>query len=218
METNKTELVFILDKSGSMSGLESDTIGGFNSMLNKQQEEKGEAAVTTVLFDNNYELLHDRININGICPITEKEYFVGGTTALLDAVGRTIRKIDNALKHTNEEYRPDKVMFVIITDGLENASREYSYEKVRKMIENQKNKCGWEFIFLGANIDAISAAERFGIRPDRAANYNSDSKGTRLNYEVVSCAISKMRENKSIGDNWKEEIDKDYELRRKSRR
>jgi hypothetical protein len=216
MKTNITELVFILDKSGSMSGLENDTIGGYNAMLKKQQEEEGEAVVTTVLFDNNYELLHDRINIKGIKPITDNEYFVGGSTALLDAIGKTIHKIENAQKHTSEEHRAGKVMFVITTDGMENASREYTYEKIKKMVENQKEKYGWEFIFLGANIDAISTAERFGIAPDRAANYNADSKGTRLNYEAVSCAVSDLRNSRPINENWKEKIDQDYARRSKN--
>jgi len=178
MKTNITELVFILDKSGSMSGLESDTIGGYNAMLKKQQEELGEAIVTTVLFDDNYELLHDRINIKGIHSITAKEYFVGGSTALLDAIGKTINKIGNAERHTNEEQRTDKVMLVITTDGMENASSEYNYEKIEKMVERQKEKYGWESIFLGANIDATSTAARFGISSDRAANYSADGVGT----------------------------------------
>lgn len=215
MKTNITELVFILDKSGSMSGLESDTIGGYNAMLKKQQEEQGEAIVTTVLFDDNYELLHDRINIKGLSTITEKDYFVGGCTALLDAIGKTIHKIVNVQKHTSEEQRADKVMFVITTDGMENASKEYTYEKIKSMIEQQKDKYGWEFIFLGANIDAISTAARFGIGSDRAANYNADEKGTRLNYEVVSNAISELRSNKKIAESWKAEIDKDFVQRSK---
>jgi uncharacterized protein YegL len=155
MKTNLTELVFILDKSGSMSGLESDTVGGFNAMLKKQQEEPGEAIVTTVLFDDNYELLHDRISIKGLRPITEKEYFVGGCTALLDAIGKTIHKIANANRYTAEEQRADKVMFVITTDGMENASREYTYAKIKEMVERQKEQYSWEFIFLGANIDVF---------------------------------------------------------------
>lgn len=216
VKTNITEIVFILDKSGSMSGLESDTIGGYNAMLKKQQEEEGEAIVTTVLFDNNYELLHDRVNIKGIRPITENEYYVGGSTALLDAIGKTIYKIGNVQKHTSEEYRADKVMFIITTDGMENASREYTYEKVRKMVENQKERYGWEFIFLGANIDAISTAERFGITAERAANYNADSEGTRLNYEAVCCVVSELRANREINDSWKEKIDEDYERRGKN--
>lgn len=215
MNTNITELVFILDRSGPMSGLESDTIGGYNAMLKKQRDETGEAIVTTVLFDNDYELLHDRINIKGIRPITEKEYYVGGCTALLDAIGKTIHKIVNVQKHTIENQRPDKVLFVITTDGMENASRKYNYEKIKEMVEYQKEKYGWEFIFLGANIDAISTAARFGIGADRAANYHADSEGTRLNYETVSHTISQLRENKSINDSWKADIDADYERRGK---
>jgi len=213
MKTNITELVFILDKSGSMAGLESDTIGGYNALLGKQQKEPGEAVVTTILFDDGYEILHDRINIRGIRPITEKEYFVGGCTALLDAVGKTIHKIGNAQKHTSEELRADKVMFVITTDGMENASREYSYAKIKEMIERQQKRYGWEFIFLGANIDALSMAEKVGINPDRAANYNADGEGTRLNYEAVSFAVSEMRSGRAIDRNWKKKIEEDFENR-----
>ena len=215
MKTNIVELVFILDKSGSMSGLESDTIGGYNAMLKKQQEEQGEVIVTTVLFDDNYELLHDRINIKGIRPITEKDYFVGGCTALLDAMGKTIHKIGNAQRHTDEEHRADKVMFVITTDGMENASHEYTNEKIKNMVEMQKEKYGWEFIFLGANIDAISTAARFGIESDRAANYNADGEGTRLNYEAVNYVVSELRANRTITDSWKDKIDEDFVERRK---
>lgn len=213
MKNNLTELVFILDRSGSMSGLERDTIGGFNSMLEKQKKEEGEAVITTVLFDNKYELLHDRINIRGISPITDKEYFVRGTTALLDAIGKTIRKIENAQKHTLEDERASKVLFVITTDGMENSSTIYSYEKIKRMIEDKKKEFGWEFIFLGANIDAAAAAESIGISRDRATNYNCDSEGTTLNYEVISKTISCLRENDCISDNWKEEIEKDYKKR-----
>ena len=215
MKTNITELVFILDKSGSMSGLESDTIGGYNAMLKKQQQEQGEAIVTTVLFDDRYELLHDRINIKGISPITEKEYFVEGSTALLDAIGKTINKIGNVQKNTKEEQRADKVMMVITTDGLENASHEYSYEKIKGMVQRQKDRYGWEFIFLGANIDAVSTAAKFGIDADRAANYNSDGEGTRLNYKVVSNTISELRASRPISKEWKEEIEEDYQRRSK---
>lgn len=218
MKTNITELVFILDRSGSMAGLESDTIGGYNSMLKKQMSDQGEAIVTTVLFDDQYQLLHDRINIKGVSLITEKDYFVRGTTALLDAIGRTIHKIGNAQKHTTENQRPDKTIFVITTDGMENASREYTYEKIKSMVELEKEKYGWEFIFLGANIDAISTAARFGIDPDRAANYNADSEGTKLNYEVLNCAVSELRTNGRIKDDWKAEIDKDFVRRGKKRR
>lgn len=213
MKKGLTELVFILDRSGSMSGLESDTIGGYNAMLEKQKKEPGEAIITTVLFDDKYELLHDRINLPGIAPITDKEYFVRGSTALLDAVGRTINKIGNVQKHTAEEERAEHVMFVITTDGMENASREFGYEKVRQMIEHQKCKYGWEFIFLGANIDAIAAAEKFGIDKDRAVNYNADSEGTVLNYEVISETVSCLRSNKNISENWKDRIEEDFKKR-----
>ncbi|KKM11590.1 von Willebrand factor type A [Clostridiales bacterium PH28_bin88] len=214
MKKGLTELVFILDRSGSMSGLESDTIGGYNSLLEKQKKEDGECVISTVLFDDKYELLHDRINLKGIVPITEREYFVRGSTALLDAVGRTIDKIGNAQKHTAEEERAEKVMFVITTDGMENSSREYGYDKVRQMIERQKDKYGWEFIFLGANIDAVETAARFGISADRAANYHADSEGTQLNYKVVSDAVSGFRANSApMSADWKKRINEDYENR-----
>ncbi|HHV28143.1 vWA domain-containing protein [Acetivibrio mesophilus] len=217
MKKGLTELVFILDRSGSMSGLESDTIGGYNSMLEKQNKESGEAIVTTVLFDDKYELLHDRINLRGVAPITDKEYFARGTTALLDAVGKTINKIANVQKHTGEDERAEHVMFVIITDGMENASKEFGYEKVRRMIERQKSKYGWEFIFLGANIDAIATAERFGIRKERAANYNADSEGTLLNYEVISETVSCMRASRPIAEDWKIRIEEDFKGRGRKR-
>jgi uncharacterized protein YegL len=213
MKKGLTELVFILDRSGSMSGLESDTISGYNELINKQKEDPSEAMVTTVLFDDEYELLHDRISLSGIELITDKEYFVRGSTALLDAVGKTISKIGNVQRHTAEDQRAEHVMFVITTDGMENASREYSYEKVRHMIERQKSKYGWEFIFLGANIDAIATAERFGISKDRATNYNADSEGTMLNYEVISETVSCMRASSPIAENWKERIEEDYKQR-----
>ncbi len=215
MKTIKTELVFILDKSGSMAGLEADTIGGFNAMLAKQQSEPGEAVVTTVLFDDGYELLHDRIDSKGVRPITDKEYFVGGCTALLDAMGKAISKIMSVQHHTGEEARADKVMFVVTTDGLENASHEYSFQQIKELVEKQKSECGWEFIFLGANIDAIATAARFGIGADRAANYHADGAGTRLNYAAVSDAISQMRACAPVGAEWKERIDNDYRSRRK---
>jgi uncharacterized protein YegL len=218
MKTNITELVFILDRSGSMSGLESDTIGGFNAMLKRQKEETGDAIVTSVLFDDKYELLHDRINIKAIAPITEKDYYVCGSTALLDAVGKTINKIGNVQKHTAEDRRADKVMFIITTDGMENASHEYTYGKIKQMIEHQKSKYAWEFIFLGANIDAVETAARFGISEDRAANYHADGEGTLLNYEAVSCVVSEIRANKDIDRTWKSKIDDDFERRiRKSK-
>jgi uncharacterized protein YegL len=213
MKKDLTELVFILDRSGSMSGLESDTIGGYNAMLEKQKKEPGEAIITTVLFDDSYELLHDRINLRGLAPITDKEYFVRGCTALLDAVGKTINKIANVQKHTAEDERAEHVLFVITTDGMENASREFNYEKIKQMIEHQKSKYGWEFIFLGANIDAIETAERFGIDKDRATNYHPDSEGTLLNYEVISETVSCLRASRNISENWKERIDEDFKKR-----
>jgi uncharacterized protein YegL len=213
MKKGLTELVFILDRSGSMSGLESDTIGGYNAMLEKQKKEPGEAVITTVLFDDRYELLHDRINLRGIAPISEKEYYVRGSTALLDAIGETINKISNVQKQTAEEERAEHVMFVITTDGMENSSREYSYGKVGQLLEHQKNKYGWEFIFLGANIDALATAELFGIAEDRATNFKADSKGIMLNYEVISEAVSNLRASRPILDNWKERIEEDFKKR-----
>jgi uncharacterized protein YegL len=193
MTKNITEIVFILDRSSSMGGLESDTIGGYNSFLKKQQEQPGEARITTVLFDNEYELLHDRLDLRAVSPITGREYYVRGSTALLDAIGKTINKIDNAQKHTAEGYRADKVLFVITTDGMENASREFGYDKIKSMIERQKSEHGWEFIFLGANIDAVETAGRFGIGADRAADYVADSAGTELNFRVMSEAVAEFR-------------------------
>ena len=213
MKKGLTELVFILDRSGSMSGLESDTIGGYNALLDKQKKENGECIITTVLFDDKYELLHDRINVKGVLPITDREYYVRGCTALLDAVGKTISKIGNAQKNTADSEQAEKVMFVITTDGMENASREYSYDKVRAMIERQKSCYGWEFIFLGANIDAIETAALFGISADRAVNYNADGKGTQLNYEVVSETVSCLRNSQTISADWKRRIDEDYKTR-----
>ncbi len=192
MKKNLTELVFILDKSGSMAGLERDTIGGFNSMLDKQKRAGGECRITTVLFDNRYELLHDRIDIQAVGPMTEQEYQVGGSTALLDAIGRTIRKLVRVQRGTAEDYRAENVMFIIITDGEENSSREYSAQKIKSMIEEEK-KYGWEFVFLGANIDAVETAGRFGISADRAVDYVPDSAGTELNFQMMSEAVTAFR-------------------------
>jgi len=213
MKKGLTELVFILDKSGSMGGLERDTIGGYNSMLEKQKAVPGECLITTVLFDNDYELLHDKIDIRAVSPITEKEYSVGGSTALLDAIGMTIHKIDNAQRHTADDYRAEKIMFVIITDGEENSSREYSAEKVKAQIQRQKEKYGWEFIFLGANIDAVETAGRFGIAPDRAQNYHADSQGVELNFCVMSDAVATFRKCKEVPVGWNDEIEKDFKRR-----
>lgn len=217
MRKNLTELVFILDRSGSMTGLESDTIGGYNAMLEKQKQEEGEAFVTTILFDDEYEILHNRVNIKRVKPITDCEYYVRGMTALLDAVGKTINKTVKAIIKSDEEEQPSNVMFVIITDGMENASREYSYEKIKQMIEHEKRKYSWEFIFLGANIDAIATAAKFGIDEDKASNYHADSLGTMLNFESVSDAVSNFRAGISIDRNWKENIELDYEIRRKEK-
>lgn len=217
MKKGFTELVFILDKSGSMAGLEGDTIGGYNSMLKKQKEMDGEAVVTTVLFDDNYELLHDRIYIKKVMPITEKEYFVGGGTALMDAIGTTINKIINVQKNKSPEERAEKVIFVITTDGMENSSMEYTRAMVKKLIERQEKKYGWEFIFLGANINAVEFAEGIGIRADRAANYHADSKGIRANYKAINQAVSFMRMNVEVGDEWKKDLEKDFKNRKSER-
>ena len=194
MKKNLTELVFILDKSGSMSGLEGDTIGGYNSMLERQRKVDGECVITTVLFDNRYELLHDRIDIRAVAPITKKEYSVGGSTALLDAIGKTIHKIRTAQKNTAKDYQAEKVMFVIITDGEENSSRHYSSTQVKEMIQRQKELYDWEFIFLGANIDAVETAGQFGIDADRAVDYVPDGEGTKLNFCMMSETVAIFRE------------------------
>ena len=199
MKKGLTEIAFILDRSGSMSGLESDTIGGYNSMLAKQKEEEGEAVWTTVLFDDRVERLHDRISLEKVNPITSREYYVRGCTALLDAIGATIHHIGRTQKELPEDQRPEKTIFIITTDGMENASREYDYEKVKKMIEKKKAKHHWEFIFLGANIDAVQVAHQFGVAANRAVRYESDSEGTRLNYDVMSRMVSCARRSESAG-------------------
>lgn len=213
MNKEWTELVFILDRSGSMNGLESDTIGGYKSLLEKQKQQSGEAAVTTVLFDDRVEILHDRLNLREMMPITEEEYYVRGTTALLDAVGITISKTVEKLRQTPKEEQPGHTLFVITTDGMENASREYGYEQVRKMIEYQKNRYGWEFIFLGANIDAVKTAEQFGVSEDFAVDYVADGEGTSLNFNVLSDAVSDMRSHRKIDKDWKKRIEEDYKKR-----
>lgn len=223
MKKGLTEIVFILDRSGSMGGLEKDTIGGYNSMITKQKEEEGEAIISTVLFDNETEVLHDRVSLDKIGPITDKEYYVRGSTALLDAVGGAIHHIGNVHKYAREEDVPEKTLFIITTDGMENSSRQYSYDKVKKMVERQKEKYHWEFIFLGANIDAVSVANQFGVDKSRAVRYECDSVGTALNYEVmgkmVACARSaksaKAMEEAFDSDEMLSEIRKDYEKRHK---
>lgn len=213
MKRNITEIVFILDRSGSMHGLEKDTIGGFNSMLEKQKNEKGEAYVTTVLFDNDYRIIHDRLAICDVPEMTEREYYVGGCTALVDAIGKTIRHIANIHKYARKEDVPENTIFVIITDGMENASHEFTSDQVKKMVEHEKQKYGWEFIFLGANIDAVETAKHFGIEKDRAVNYNCDSEGTILNYQVVSDTVAKMRTCQPISADWSQRIDEDFRKR-----
>ena len=214
-KNNIVDVVFILDRSGSMGGLESDTIGGFNSMLEKQRKIEGKAFITTVLFDDQYELLHDRVNIAKVNNITEKEYFVRGSTALLDAIGKTIAK-EKAIQDTlGKNEKADKVLFIIITDGLENASREYNSATVKKLIETQKEKYGWEFLFLGANIDAIETANTIGINAERAVNYKSDSIGTKKNYDTLNKAVEEVRSGKELDKNWKADIEADYNERNK---
>ena len=223
MKKGLTELVFIIDRSGSMSGLESDTNGGFNSLLEKQKKEEGEALVSVVLFDDQMEVLYDRKEIQKVEPMNDRQYYVRGCTALLDAVGGAIHHIGNVHKYAREEDVPEKTLFIITTDGMENASRMYSYEKVRQMVEHEKEKYNWEFLFLGANIDAIRVAGRFGIKPSRAVNYENDSIGTQLNYEVMSKAVSCARMAPGAAgmarafddDELLEPIRKDYKLRHK---
>lgn len=200
MRKGLTEVVFILDRSGSMSGLEADTIGGFNSMIGKQKKEDGEAVISTVLFDDQQEVVYDRQPVKMVEPMTDRQYYVRGCTALLDAIGGAIHHIGNVHKYAREEDRPEKTMFIITTDGMENASRFYTYDRVKYMVERQKEKYGWEFLFLGANIDAISVAARFGINADRAINYECDQVGTSLNYQVMSETITAVRRAKNKED------------------
>ncbi|MDR0485137.1 MAG: VWA domain-containing protein [Elusimicrobiota bacterium] len=217
MKKGLAELVFILDRSGSMGGLEADTIGGFNSLLEKQKTVVGECRITTALFDNDYELLHDRIDVKAVSPITKKEYFVRGSTALLDAIGKTIGKIDKAQRNTDENYRAEKVMFVIITDGEENSSRKFSSSDIKALIERKKSECGWEFVFLGANIDAVETAGNLGISKDFAQDYLADEKGIELGYDGVSYLASEIRSNGIAPKHWKQAIQADYQKRKKTR-
>lgn len=215
MKNNITELVFILDRSGSMAGLEGDTIGGFNSMIEKQKKQDGLCFVSTVLFDDVSEVLHDRVKLDDIPKMTDKDYTVRGCTALIDAIGGAIHHIGNIHKYARPEDVPEHTMFVITTDGQENASRRYDAETVKKMIERQKEKYGWEFLFIGANIDAVETAARYGIGADRAVNYHCDSRGTQLNYEAMSDAICSVRANAPLTAEWKKKIDNDFRSRKK---
>lgn len=215
-QNNLTELVFIIDRSGSMSGLESDTIGGFNSMIKKQKGKEGECYVSTVLFDNESTVLHDRVKLQNIPPMTDNDYVTQGCTALLDALGGAIHHIGNIHKYARPEDVPEHTMFVITTDGMENASRHYTSETVKKMIERQKKRYGWEFLFVGANIDAVETAARYGIDRDRAVNYNADKQGTEILYKTVSEAVECMRSSQPLAANWSEEINTDFKNRGKN--
>lgn len=220
MRKNLTEIVFILDRSGSMAGLESDTIGGYNALIAKQKKEAGEAIISTVLFDDMCEVLHDRQDLAKIESLTEEDYYVRGCTALLDALGVTIHHIGNVHKYAREEDRPEKTLFIITTDGMENSSRHYSYDQVKRMVERQKEKYGWEFLFLGANIDAVAEAQKFGIRSDRAVNYHADCEGTAVNYRALSKAVRSVRNCEDMDCleealcGWDEEIREDYKSRK----
>ena len=214
MKMNLTELVFILDRSGSMAGLEGDTIGGFNAMIEKQKMEPGEALVSTILFDNVSEVLHDRVSLDSVPKMTDRDYTVRGCTALIDAIGGAIKHISNIHKYARPEDVPGHTMFIITTDGMENASRRFSSDEVKKMIEHQKAENGWEFLFIGANIDAVQTAAQFGIGRDRAVNYHADSQGTQVLYETLCAPISAMRSNKAIDADWGRDISKDYNSRK----
>ena len=214
MKKNLTELVFILDRSGSMAGLEADTIGGFNGMIAKQKQEAGDALVSTVLFDNESRVIHDRVDLQKVAPMTNREYYVGGCTALLDAIGGAIHHIGNVHKYAREEDVPEHTLLIITTDGMENASHHYSLQKVREMITRQKEKYGWEFLFLGANIDAVETASHIGIRPDRAVTYSNDKDGVALNYDVLSETVASFRACGTAPKNWKGRIEEDQRQRK----
>ena len=213
MKKNLTEMVFILDRSGSMSGLEADTIGGFNSMIEAQKKEPGEALVSTVLFNHDSFVIHDRVDLRKIEPLTEAQYRVGGATALIEAIGQAIHHIGNVHKYARDEDVPEHTVFIITTDGMENSSRHYSADEVRAMVEKEKTKFGWEFLFLGANIDAVETAERYGIGADRAVRYHNDRRGVALNYNTVSRAVGKMRACATVSADWKADIEEDYASR-----
>lgn len=214
MKNNITELVFILDRSGSMSGLESDTIGGFNSMIEKQKKQDGKCYVSTIVFDNESKVVHDRLELSRVPKMTEEDYSVRGSTALVDAIGGAIHHIANIHKYARPEDVPEKTLFVITTDGYENASYKYTADRVREMIKKEKEKYGWEFLFIGANIDAVQTASNFGIAANRAVNYNADSQGTSVVYDAVAETVCSLRAEKSINDNWSDDINRDF-LRRK---
>lgn len=214
MKKNLTEMVFILDKSGSMAGMEADTIGGFNAMIEKQKKEEGEALVSTVLFSEGTRVLHDRVDLRKIEPMTERQYAVGGGTALIDALGGAIHHIGNVHKYAREEDRPEHTVFIITTDGMENASRLYTSDEVKKMVRRQKGKYGWEFLFLGANIDAVETARRYGIGADRAVRYHNDARGVEVNFETVSRAVGRMRACQPVAADWKAEIEADFASRK----
>ena len=215
MKKNLTEMVFILDKSGSMSGLEADTIGGFNGMIEKQKKEEGEALVSVVLFSDESRVIYDRVDLQKVEPMTDRQYFVGGCTALIDAIGGAVHHIGNVHKYARDEDRPEHTVFVITTDGMENASRHYSSDKVKNMIQYQKDKYGWEFLFLGANIDAVETAARFGINEDRSVTFRNDARGQALNYEVLSEAVRSVRTCSPLKRDWKRRIEEDYSTRKK---
>ncbi len=210
MKKNLTEMVFILDMSGSMSGLENDTIGGFNSMIEKQKKEEGEAYVTTIVFSNDSKTIHDRVPVEKIGKMTDRDYRPGGCTALIDAIGDAVRHVENIHKYAREEDVPEKTVFVITTDGEENASRKYTAKEIKKMVKTKKEKNGWEFLFLGANIDAVETAAIYGIDEERAVTFRCDAQGTRLNYETVGNTIASMRSHKIVHNDWKKDIE-DYE-------
>jgi uncharacterized protein YegL len=214
MKKNLTEMVFILDRSGSMAGLEADTIGGFNGMIEKQKKEQGEALVSAVLFSDESRVIYDRVDLQKIEPMTDKQYYVGGCTALIDAIGGAIHHIGNVHKYAREEDRPEHTVFVITTDGMENASRRYTSDQVKAMVQRQKDRYGWEFLFLGANIDAVETAAHFGIREDRAVTFRNDRAGQALNYEVMTEAVRTVRSSGRLTRDWKRRIEEDFESRK----
>ena len=213
MNDKLTEIVFILDRSGSMAGLEDDTIGGFNAFVEKQKKEEGEALLSAVLFSDESAVLYDRADIRKVEPMSERQYQVGGCTALLDAIGGAVRHIRNVHRYAREEDRPGRTVFVITTDGMENASRSFSYAEVQRMVKHEQEKYGWEFLFLGANMDAIAAARSFGIREDRAVRYKRDSAGTALNYDVVCEAVTSVRKRRTLEPDWSAPIEADVRER-----